>query len=550
MPNVSSLLGMLRLLRLLRVLKLVKALPELRIIIEALISGFGSIFFVTIILFMFFYLYANIGLILFSGNDPTHFGNLQLALLSLFRAATMDDWTDIMSVRNYYNISCVARFGVNCSCRYPTLTYACHDYLLMYADLSLFMCSTLRYINALGCDQWGYEFGSAVGDGSRAPRGQGLPNGSSDLRWGMPSKANCDNPSALGWVSVIYFVSFEIFGSLVLLTLFIGIVATSMEEAKADHKDERKREEALIARAKLLGINSGAGLEVYREIFTSLDKKNLHKLDRDAMKPLIKCLPLVHAAMQMRKHSMREQSSSSLSSFDGASKKENDAVEASSGGSGNPGMTRDDVDNLIVVVDENYNGFVDFAEFLLVLEFMKRVDSDHETLGQFRRAYKRAKPGKYDNLGPDDEDVAKAVSQPRAPNVKATCDVPVGATKESVTAAEAKVAQLREKIHAQFMALAQSEDTAESKAEGDTVRAAEVARLKCEIATFEKVCEQMTQFANKGARSRSQSQSPSKPQNSFGSGSGGSFEKRFPVQRGDSREMDDLVDVDVDPEVA
>jgi hypothetical protein len=100
MPNVSSLLGMLRLLRLLRVLKLVKALPELRIIIEALISGFGSIFFVTIILFMFFYLYANIGLILFSGNDQTHFGNLQLALMSLFRAATMDDWTDIMSVQD------------------------------------------------------------------------------------------------------------------------------------------------------------------------------------------------------------------------------------------------------------------------------------------------------------------------------------------------------------------------------------------------------------------------------------------------------------------
>ena len=106
MPNVSSLLGMLRLLRLLRVLKLVKALPELRIIIEALISGFGSIFFVTIILFMLFYLYANIGLILFSDNDPTHFGNLQLALVSLFRAATMDDWTDIMSVSIQKQLHC------------------------------------------------------------------------------------------------------------------------------------------------------------------------------------------------------------------------------------------------------------------------------------------------------------------------------------------------------------------------------------------------------------------------------------------------------------
>ena len=61
MPDLSSLLSMLRLLRLMRVLKLVKAFPELRIIIEALIAGFGSISFVTVILFIFFYLYANIG---------------------------------------------------------------------------------------------------------------------------------------------------------------------------------------------------------------------------------------------------------------------------------------------------------------------------------------------------------------------------------------------------------------------------------------------------------------------------------------------------------
>ena len=94
--GLGAMLAMLRLLRLLRVLKLVKALPQLRIIIEALISGFGSISFVTIILFMFFYLFANIGMIFFGLNDPMHFGNLQTALMSLFRAATLDDWTDIM----------------------------------------------------------------------------------------------------------------------------------------------------------------------------------------------------------------------------------------------------------------------------------------------------------------------------------------------------------------------------------------------------------------------------------------------------------------------
>ncbi len=88
--------AMLRLLRLLRVLKLVKALPELRIIIEALISGFSSITFVCVILFIVYYLYANIGMMIFARNDPAHFGNLQDAMTTLFRLATFDAWSDLL----------------------------------------------------------------------------------------------------------------------------------------------------------------------------------------------------------------------------------------------------------------------------------------------------------------------------------------------------------------------------------------------------------------------------------------------------------------------
>jgi len=96
LPKVGSILAMLRLLRLLRVLKLIKAFPELRILIEALISGFSSIFFVLVILFVFYFVYANIGLILFARNDPSNFGNLQMCLLSLFRVATFDNWSDLL----------------------------------------------------------------------------------------------------------------------------------------------------------------------------------------------------------------------------------------------------------------------------------------------------------------------------------------------------------------------------------------------------------------------------------------------------------------------
>jgi voltage-gated sodium channel len=94
----QSIIAMLRILRLLRVLKLVRILPQLRIIVEALINSVGSIFFVTIILFIVFYVYANVGMVLFAQNDAEHFGNLQFALMTMVRIATQDNWTDILYV--------------------------------------------------------------------------------------------------------------------------------------------------------------------------------------------------------------------------------------------------------------------------------------------------------------------------------------------------------------------------------------------------------------------------------------------------------------------
>ena len=91
-----SLVSMLRLLRLLRVLKLVRALPQLRIIIEALMAGFGSIFFVVVIQFMVFYVFANVGMLLFSTNDPARWSNLQNSLTTLFRMSCYDNWSDIL----------------------------------------------------------------------------------------------------------------------------------------------------------------------------------------------------------------------------------------------------------------------------------------------------------------------------------------------------------------------------------------------------------------------------------------------------------------------
>jgi len=77
MPKLGSILAMLRLMRFLRILKLLKAFPELQIIVKSLISGFWSLFFVTVLFGMFTYLYAIIGILAFQLNDPQHFGNLR-----------------------------------------------------------------------------------------------------------------------------------------------------------------------------------------------------------------------------------------------------------------------------------------------------------------------------------------------------------------------------------------------------------------------------------------------------------------------------------------
>lgn len=101
LPFGGGYVAVLRLFRLLRVLKLITAIPRLQIIVVGLMRSLPSIAYVSILLFIFFYVYAVMGVILFRENDPIHFGDLWTALLSLFRVVTLEDWTDIMYLQIY-----------------------------------------------------------------------------------------------------------------------------------------------------------------------------------------------------------------------------------------------------------------------------------------------------------------------------------------------------------------------------------------------------------------------------------------------------------------
>ena len=91
----------LRIVRLLRFTRIFQRIPQLRIIVVSLFHSTKPIGFVGILLLLLIYIYGVIGTTAFSKNDPVHFGNLPISMVSLFRSATFEDWTDLMYIQMY-----------------------------------------------------------------------------------------------------------------------------------------------------------------------------------------------------------------------------------------------------------------------------------------------------------------------------------------------------------------------------------------------------------------------------------------------------------------
>ena len=85
-----------RLLRLFRVMRLISFLPQLRLLTTSLLVVLPRIGYVALMMFVIFYLYATVGSLLFEAINPMLWGNVGRSLLTLFRIATFEDWTDVM----------------------------------------------------------------------------------------------------------------------------------------------------------------------------------------------------------------------------------------------------------------------------------------------------------------------------------------------------------------------------------------------------------------------------------------------------------------------
>ena len=88
----SEMVLLARLLRIFRVLRLVSMIPELQLLLVALVKSIPRMGYVVLLMFIIFYIYGAVGSFLFHEVDEKLWGNISLAMLTLFQVATFESW--------------------------------------------------------------------------------------------------------------------------------------------------------------------------------------------------------------------------------------------------------------------------------------------------------------------------------------------------------------------------------------------------------------------------------------------------------------------------
>lgn len=94
-PAVGPLATAGRVVRVLRVVRLVSVSPQLRLIVTTMLRSIPSLGHVALLLGLLLYVYAVVGVTLFAGVDPAHWGSLGQALLTLFQMLTLEGWVEL-----------------------------------------------------------------------------------------------------------------------------------------------------------------------------------------------------------------------------------------------------------------------------------------------------------------------------------------------------------------------------------------------------------------------------------------------------------------------
>ena len=92
-PGSSALIA--RLLRVFRVLRIISVMPELKVLIECLLKSLPRIFYTSLLLFIFMYIYAASGSLLFEFTDPERWRNIATAMFTLTQVLTLSSWEQV-----------------------------------------------------------------------------------------------------------------------------------------------------------------------------------------------------------------------------------------------------------------------------------------------------------------------------------------------------------------------------------------------------------------------------------------------------------------------
>jgi hypothetical protein len=96
----------------------------------------------------------------------------------------------------------------------------------------------------------------------------------------------CTDPGGLGWIAAWYFIVFIVLGVMVLLSLFVGVIITSMELLKEGLKEEKN----IMDKVRLIQDKyaiSDSSVDHLLEIFDMIDVGSNGKLTLDELKPVL-----------------------------------------------------------------------------------------------------------------------------------------------------------------------------------------------------------------------------------------------------------------------
>jgi hypothetical protein len=91
----------MRLLRLLRFFTVVKNIAQLRVIVIGLVQGLKSSVYIVLLLLMVVYICSITAVDLFGENDPGNFGEILVAMVTLFQISTKTSWTGIVYISKF-----------------------------------------------------------------------------------------------------------------------------------------------------------------------------------------------------------------------------------------------------------------------------------------------------------------------------------------------------------------------------------------------------------------------------------------------------------------